>query len=203
MSDYHSIQKTAQNHVLKRDLRSIFIGLTGLLLLIGIDQGSKLLAERFLRFHGPVVLIPGVFELHYLQNHGAAFGMMQNMQWIFVLFALAITAAACYIYVRCPKQKRYLPIQILCVLLSAGALGNMIDRLSFHYVIDFLYFSLIDFPIFNVADIYVCISTAFLLYLLVFYYTEEDLQHIQGKKTKREYLRELIEKIQESKDIEK
>ena len=75
----------------------------------------------------------------------------------------------------------------------------MIDRILHHFVIDFLYFSLIEFPIFNVADIYVCVSTGIFLLLLLFYYKEEDLERIMGKKTKQEYVSDIIDKIQESK----
>ena len=68
-------------------------------------------------------------------------------------------------------------------------------------VIDFLYFSLINFLIFNVEDIYVCVSTGMFLLLLLFYYKEEDLERIMGKKSKQEYVSDIIEKIQESKKV--
>lgn len=182
---------------------SAVIGALSLILLLGADQLTKLLAYRTLKFDGPLTLIPGVFELHYLQNEGAAFGMMRNMQWIFILFALIITTAAVWFYFRLPDNRRFLPLRILCITLSAGALGNMIDRLIHRYVIDFLYFTLIDFPIFNVADIYVCVSTAVFLLLLFFYYKEDDFLALQGKKTKQEYVSDIIDKIQESKKKEK
>ena len=76
----------------------------------------------------------------------------------------------------------------------------MIDRIVHHYVIDFLYFSLIDFPIFNVADIYVCVSTGILLLLLLFVYKDEDFQILMGKKTKQEYFRDIQKKIEESRE---
>ena len=75
----------------------------------------------------------------------------------------------------------------------------MIDRLLHGYVIDFFYFRLIDFPIFNVADIYVCASVAVLLLVCLFYYKEEDFARLQGKKSREDYVNELIDKIQESK----
>ena len=171
----------------------------GLILLLALDQLTKYLAYTVLKGSGPVVLFPGVFEFRYLENQGAAFGMMENMQWIFILFALVISAAAFWIYLRMPVERRLLPLRILCVTLTAGALGNMIDRILHHFVIDFLYFSLIEFPIFNVADIYVCVSTGIFLLLLLFYYKEEDLERIMGKKTKQEYVSDIIDKIQESK----
>ena len=63
---------------------------------------------------------------------------------------------------------------ILLTFISAGAVGNLIDRIQLGYVRDFIYFSIIDFPVFNVADIYVTVSTALLVILVLFYYREED-----------------------------
>ena len=75
-------------------------------------------------------------------------------------------------------ELRFLPLQVCGVLVFAGAWGNCIDRLSHGYVIDFFYFILIDFPIFNVADIYVTVAAFVLVILLLFYYKEEDLDRI-------------------------
>lgn len=139
-----------------------------------VDQITKYLAEIFLKNAEPVVIIDGVFQLRYLENRGAAFGVMQNMQYVFVAGALVIVIAFAVLYGRIPCRKRYIPMKICGVLLCAGATGNMIDRLRLNYVIDFFYFNLIDFPIFNVADCYVvCACIAFVL-LILFYYKEED-----------------------------
>lgn len=186
------------NSLTRKKQISMLRGSIGLLLLIVLDQLSKYLAYTALKDKDPVVLIPGVFEFHYLENQGAAFGMLENMQWIFILFALVISAAAVWLYLRIPLERKLLPLRILCVTLTAGAIGNMIDRILHHFVIDFLYFSLINFPIFNVADIYVCTSTVVFLLLLLFYYREDDLDRIMGKKSKQEYVSDIIEKIQES-----
>ena len=70
---------------------------------------------------------------------------------------------------------------MLLSLIAAGAIGNMIDRIRFDYVVDFIYFVLINFPIFNVADIYVTVSTVILVILLLFVYKEEDLSFISFK----------------------
>ena len=74
----------------------------------------------------------------------------------------------------------------IIIFLSAGAIGNYIDRVSNNYVVDFIYFSLIDFPVFNVADIYVTVAIFFLLILILFYYKDEDLDEIKNNlKVKR------------------
>ena len=107
--------------------------------LVAADQLTKYWAYAVLRVEGPVVLIPGVFEFSYLENRGAAFGMLQGKFWL---------------------------LYTCCALILAGALGNFVDRCLRGFVVDFLYFSLIDFPVFNVADCYVvigCIGAACVL----------------------------------------
>ena len=83
-----------------------------------------------------------------------------------------------YMYVKMPHTKRFLPLRACFVAIAAGAIGNMIDRISLNYVVDFFYFKLIDFPIFNVADIYVTCATFVLVFLIVFYYKEEEIDSI-------------------------
>lgn len=139
-----------------------------------LDQLAKYLAAAYLKGKPSKVLIDGVFELQYLENRGAAFGMMQNMQYIFVTGAVVICAVIVYLYIRIPHTARYFPLRVCAVLLCAGAVGNMIDRIRLNYVVDFLYFSLIDFPIFNVADCYVVVSCIVFALLMLFYYREED-----------------------------
>lgn len=139
-----------------------------------LDQFTKYLADIYLKDRPGKVLIDGVFELRYLENRGAAFGMLQNMQYFFVVGALLVCAVVIYLFFRIPDTSRYMPLNICAVLLCAGAVGNMIDRIRLNYVIDFFYFKLIDFPIFNVADCYVVIACIVFALLILFYYKEED-----------------------------
>lgn len=143
-------------------------------LLVILDQATKLAAVSALKDGGPYVLIPGVFQLQYLENRGAAFGLLQNARIFFLAVTLIALAAVIYVLVRLPLKRKYIVLRFLMVLIAAGAVGNMIDRVFLGYVRDFLYFSLIDFPIFNVADIYVTCATILLILLLLFYYKEED-----------------------------
>ena len=156
-------------------------GLT--LLLTGIDQLTKYLAWTFLRPRLSVPLIPGVLELYYLQNRGAAFGILQNQRWFFLILTAVFLAAIWLIWRRIPPARKYLPLRILACAVTAGAAGNLIDRALLSYVRDFLYFSLIDFPIFNVADIYVTVSAFALFVLVLFVYKgEEDFAFLDRKK---------------------
>lgn len=138
------------------------------------DQFTKYMAVLKLKDQTPFVLIDGVFELRYLENRGAAFGMMQDMRFVLAAGALFVCAVIVYLYLRMPESRRYIPLRICAVLLCAGAVGNMIDRIRLGYVIDFFYFRLIDFPIFNVADCYVVAACIVFALLVLFYYREED-----------------------------
>lgn len=143
-----------------------------------IDQFTKYLAVIYLKNQDPFVIIENVFELHYLENRGAAFGMLQNKQIFFVFMVIVITVFIIYIYKNIPMTLFYLPLRLCMILILSGALGNCIDRICNQYVVDFFYFKLINFPIFNVADIYVTCATIGILILFIFYYKEEDLEKI-------------------------
>ena len=141
------------------------------------DQFTKSLAVAHLQ-DAPIPLIENVFELRYLENRGAAFGMMQNQQTFFIITGAIMLVLFSYMYVKMPHTKRFLPLRGCFVAIAAGAIGNMIDRVALNYVVDFFYFKLIDFPIFNVADIYVTCATFVLVFLIVFYYKEEEIDTI-------------------------
>lgn len=145
-----------------------------LVFLLGLDQITKRLAVTHLKGQAAYPLIKGVFELQYLENRGAAFGLMQNQRWLLLGFTVLILGILMFFYRKLPFSKRYLPLRLMGILIGAGALGNMIDRIAQGYVVDFFYFSLIDFPIFNVADCYVVVSVIVAFFLIIFYYDEED-----------------------------
>ena len=149
-----------------------------LAILIFLDQITKHYAVVYLKDQEPVKLIDSVFELNYLENRGAAFGMLQNQKFFFIFIAVIILAVIIYVLWKTPNQKKYTKLHIALVLIAAGAIGNMIDRLRYDYVVDFLYFSLINFPIFNVADIYVTCAAVFLVILLLFVYKESDVEFL-------------------------
>ena len=163
-------------------MKKWFLPLTGVALLVALDQIVKLQVLKSLMPYGPVSLISGVLELSYVENRGAAFGILQGRQWFFLIITVVVLAAVLWIYPRIPDGRRYLPLKVLAVFIMAGALGNMIDRLCRGYVIDYIYFKLIHFPVFNLADIYVTCSAFLLAFLLLFYYKEEEIEEIFRKK---------------------
>ena len=142
--------------------------------LVLFDQNTKMLAVKHLKGQEDIILIPGVLQFSYVQNAGAAFGSMKNMQFLLVLLPVIVICGIFYVLWKMPRTKRHLPMFVALLVLSAGALGNLIDRVLHSYVVDFIYFSLIDFPVFNVADIYVTCSAFALALLMIFYYKEED-----------------------------
>lgn len=153
----------------------VWMGVPVMALLIAFDQYTKHLAVLYLKDAPAIPVLPGIFELVYLENHGAAFGILQGQKGFLIATTLFTLLALIYLYVRIPKERRYVYLHLLLILLIPGAIGNFIDRCAHDYVIDFFYVRLIDFPVFNVADIYVSAATVFLIVLFCFYYKEEDI----------------------------
>lgn len=143
-----------------------------------LDQYTKMLAVVHLKDQTSIEVIEGVFQLHYLENRGAAFGMLQNQRMLFLICGGVILCLAAYLYIKMPHNRHFLPMRICIIGIVSGALGNMIDRIRLNYVIDFFYIEWIDFPVFNVADIYVTVSVFCLILLLLFYYKEEDMEQL-------------------------
>ena len=166
-------------------LKKAGIAAISFVLLILFDQWTKSLAVANLMNQEPFVILEGIFQLRYLENRGAAFGMMQGQQTFFVISASIAVLAVLYIYFKLPWEKRFHPLRIVGICIGAGAVGNLIDRVVLGYVVDFFYFELIDFPIFNVADIYVTCATVVLALLILFYYKEDELDCLLPKKKEK------------------
>ena len=140
-----------------------------IILAILADQLSKFLLVPL--FTGPgdsIELIPGVFNLTYVQNLGASFGMLQGFKWFFIVVTVIVIGAATWIMIKYRKKhSRFLKVGI--ALAYAGALGNLIDRIAFGYVRDFFDFRMFDFWkwIFNVADACLVVGSIMLgIYIL-------------------------------------
>lgn len=156
-------------------LKKYLTGLVALLILLGFDQWTKYLAIIGLKDKPDFILIKNVLQLEYLENRGAAFGMMQNKQLPLIVITSVILLVIIWLYHRIPMSKKYFLLQATLLLIASGAIGNMIDRIGRGYVVDFIYVSLIGFPIFNVADCFVVIGVILLLFSLLFIYKDEEL----------------------------
>lgn len=151
------------------------------LLLTGLDQLTKLLAVLNLKNQADITLIPNVLYFQYLENRGAAFGIFQDKKIFLILLTSIILIGVCYILWKIPQDKKYIPLKLLCFLITAGGIGNLIDRVRLNYVVDFIYFAPIDFPVFNVADIYVSVGMVLLFILVLFYYKDEDFNFLRWR----------------------
>lgn len=151
---------------------------------IALDQFTKYLAVLKLKDKASIPIIKDVFELSYLENRGAAFGMLQDQKVFFVMVAIVIISVIAFILYKTPDHRKYIKLHMILVLIAGGAVGNMMDRIRYDYVVDLFYFVLINFPIFNVADVYVTLATAYLVILLLFVYKEEDLSFLSFKQNK-------------------
>lgn len=162
------------------------------LFLIIFDQWTKHLAVAFLKGGAEITLLPRVLYLLYVENPGAAFGILRGQQFFFLLITIVVLLGILYTVWKIPssfhsgqvemeKSRSYFPLFWALCFVFSGAIGNCIDRQLRAYVVDFIYFSPIDFPVFNVADIYVSVSAFLLLLLFMFYYKETDFSFVKRK----------------------
>lgn len=144
------------------------------LLLIGLDQVSKFWIVENFRLHERLEIIPGFFDITYLENTGAGFSIFSGYG---KLFFAVLTLVALVFIVRMFLESKSHFIDAMLAVIFAGAIGNFIDRMWLGYVRDFLSFHIFgwDFPVFNVADI--CISVGFAA--LIIYYVVEEYQETQ------------------------
>ena len=164
----------------------LFLDLLMIAGLIALDQYTKQWAKVYLKDKPAYNLINGILELNYLENQGAAFGMLPNQKVFFIFVAFVILFVVGYVLLKVPDQKKYTILHFLFSLIVAGSIGNMIDRAANSYVVDFFYFKLIDFPVFNVADCYVTVGAILLALLIMFYYKEEELGFLAWKRPEKE-----------------
>lgn len=142
-----------------------------------LDFATKAAVTAYLKPVGKLPIIDGVFNLTYLENRGAAFGMLSEHRWIFmVLSAAAIVALLAYLWY---ARKRDLMMRISLSLIAGGGIGNMIDRICRGYVVDMFDLVFMDYPIFNLADCFVVIGCILggIYYMWI---------HDDGKKKKKE-----------------
>ena len=137
-----------------------------ILLLIGLDQLSKIWAINHLKSIGSIPVIENVFHLTYVENRGAAFGMLENNQIIFVI--VAAIASICGLYYLHTKKVNLIGKTGIMLIIS-GAIGNAIDRLRLGFVVDYFDFRIIWEYVFNIADVFVVVGTILLCIYIIFY----------------------------------
>jgi len=160
------------------------------------DQITKYIGVDKLKDNKAFVIWDGVFELSYVENRGAAFGMQEGKIAMFVAITAILVPVLSYAIYRVDNilkekgdavnKRAFMLLQIDLALLIAGAIGNLIDRLANGYVVDFLYFKLIDFPVFNIADCYVTVSTIALMLICCFMLSDKELDYLLRSKKRWE-----------------
>lgn len=136
------------------------------LVCILLDQAVKYWASTDLQAMGSIPLWKGVFHLTYCENTGAAFSMFTGQRWMLLAVTLILLAGLLWVLYKGWMQNAFGRLSLQLII--GGAIGNMIDRILMGYVVDMFDFCLIDFPVFNVADIFLCVGVGMMmLYILV------------------------------------
>ncbi len=148
-------------------------GMLLVIVLVILDQLSKNAVSNFLKGKSDFTIIEKVFSLSYFENTGAAFSLWTGKQIMLIAMTILVLLVMIWKYMQIPKGTKYTVLEGCFVLIVSGAVGNLIDRISKGYVVDFFYFIPIDFPKFNVADIYVTVGMVALIFT-VFSFEEQD-----------------------------
>ena len=134
---------------------------------VAADQFTKYLTVANIALYEDVPFIPGIVQLTYVRNTGAAFSSFEGQQWLFVLIFAALTAGILWEYFKSPMP--FTKFERWCIAaVYAGGLGNMIDRVRFGYVVDMIETLFMNFPVFNVADCFITCGCFAMLFSLVF-----------------------------------
>lgn len=139
------------------------------IMIVGLDQITKYAAVKFLKGKKPLIILEGFLSLHYVENSGAAFGILQNRKIFFIIItSLVIIFITFFLFKGSHNFNRLMEISL--VMLMGGAIGNLIDRIRLGYVIDFISVRFgkgYDFPVFNIADISIVIATFFITIMVL------------------------------------
>ncbi len=155
----------------------IYLGVV--LAVVLLDWISKYIAVAYLKPISSIPIIKDVLHLTYVENRGAAFGMLQNQRWIFMVISTIVIAVLIFVIVKFGKRLHPLMMTGISFALGGG-IGNMIDRTLYGYVVDFIDFTLIDFAVFNLADSFVCVGVG--LMVLDILLGKSNLDFLEGKK---------------------
>lgn len=152
--------------------------------LLAVDQLTKYLAVVHLKDAPAIILIRDVLELSYLENRGSAFGMLQNQKFFILFVGCVFMALVLFFLLKLPTDRKYVSVHVCLAAVIAGGVGNMIDRFRFDYVVDFISFVLIHFPVFNFADCCIVVSGIGLFFLFLFVFREKDLEFLSFRQNK-------------------
>lgn len=156
-------------------IRDCLFHLCLIVLVLVADQLTKLWARTSLA-GAPLIVWEDVFSFRLIYNTGASFGIFQGRTTALTVFSIVGMLAIGAFYFFLPKEKKMRPMRLTLAMIIAGGIGNIIDRIAFGKVTDMLSFDLINFPVFNVADIGVTCGAIVMCVLWLFYYKDEDFK---------------------------
>ena len=143
----------------------MIINILIIVLCIAADQLTKICAAANLKDISTLPIIENIFHFTYVENRGAAFGMLADHRWVFMILSV-VGIAAIFVYLTVTKPKSWWMRLALCFIVGGGV-GNMIDRIARGYVIDFIDCRFINFYVFNVADSFVCVGCAMFIIAVI------------------------------------
>lgn len=150
------------------------------ILIVALDQISKVLTTRYFELGEVKTIIPEILNFTYVQNEGAAFGILQGARVFFLIMTIIVFFGALYYIIKTHPQSRLEKWAL--AFMAGGAAGNFIDRLCFGYVRDFILVDFIEFPVFNVADCLVCIGAGlYILYAFSDIFKKKEEKEIDDK----------------------
>lgn len=161
--------------------KNLIIAFISICLLTSLDQFVKYIINIKMKLGDTIEVFDGIFSITYVQNRGAAWGNFSGKRLFLLILTILILICAIYVYLKLLKLNEMKLLRICLVFLISGALGNIIDRILHGYVIDMFDFCLINFPVFNVADIFITCSVILIVILLLFKYKDEDFDKIIKK----------------------
>ena len=167
--------KEGLGKALKDKKRWLVCGIELLLViaLIAVDLITKKYVYGACLQRNKIKIISGVLSLVAVQNTGASFGMLSGKTFYLTVVS-SVCAAFLLFFIFYTYKRRNLWLRSALILIAAGAVGNIVDRIAFGYVRDFIYFELINFPVFNFADSCLTVGTIVLLIYIIFFYGKEE-----------------------------
>ena len=159
--------------------KKLFLSILLIIILVFIDQLTKYIIIQNFDLHEEKSLIGDILVLTYIRNSGAAWGSLSGKTILLLVFTFIIFILLFRVYIRIWDNPRFKPVRICLLFVIGGAIGNMIDRIRLNYVIDFIYFKFIKFPVF------------------IFKYNDDDYDVILGMK-KKEKIKEDVKNQKEN-----
>lgn len=151
---------------------TVIMTLLAICAMVLVDQVVKYWAVTVLASVGTIPLVPGVLQLTYVENRGAAFSILQNQIWLFVVLTIIVLVMIAYALRSHFIQTTFGRLSL--IVIASGAVGNVIDRIFRHFVVDMIEVTFFSFPVFNIADIYVTVGVALFMLYILFQHKDRD-----------------------------